>query len=334
MKRVLFGLFLQLCNLFVAAQGIDPACWLSSLDDDIPVSSLSVPGAHDAATGEGLCFVAGFGKTQALGLSAQWDCGVRAFDLRPALSNGELHIYHGPIKTEVSFDEALELLSDKLNQYPGDFAIVLLRNEGGEHGEWSSAVGKAVEKLGNKTAGFAPAMTVGDLRGKILFLSRDRYSGSDSGAYITGWSHSDKGTTGANIISCKDGSSASLNVQDYYDVSGSGGEEKKSAAVLSCLDISASAAEGVWTMNFLSGYSTTWLGCTPFATSAGYKRNAEHINSLVIDTLSVRKEDMPTGILFMDYAGVDEATGGIWHWNRFMVMGHSLVKCIIENNFR
>ena len=334
MRRSLVLLLLLSCSLYASAQGIDPSCWLSSLKDDTPVSSLSIPGTHDAATGEGLRFAAGFGKTQTLGLSEQWNCGVRAFDLRPAFSNGELHIYHGPIKTNISFDEALELICGKLEQYPCEFAIVLLRNEGRRCEGWSSAIGEAIAGLGDRAAFFSPDICIGDVRGKVLFLSRDIYSGSDHGAYITGWNHSEKGTSEARIISCKDGCSASLNVQDYYNVSDNGGEEKKRNAVVSFLDVASSAAKGVWTMNFLSGYSTTWLGCTPFATSAGYKRNAEHVNSLVIDTLSVRKNDMPTGILFIDYAGVDEATGGIWHWGEFSVMGHSLVKHIIEQNFR
>ena len=80
--------------------------WMQHLDDSRTIASLSIPGAHDAATGEGVHMVAGFGKTQELSLAALWDCGVRAFDLRPAVNGEELHIYHGPIRTKISFGKA------------------------------------------------------------------------------------------------------------------------------------------------------------------------------------------------------------------------------------
>ena len=334
MRRFVVILLLFLCCRFAAAQEFDPACWLSSLDDAIPVSSLSVPGAHDAATGEGLRFAAGFGKTQALGLSAQWDCGVRAFDLRPAVDGGGLHIYHGPIKTRISFADAMALICGKLEKNPGEFAIVLLRNEGRDGAEWSSAVGETIESMGDRVAGFTPDMTVGDLRGKVLFLSRDRYSGCDRGAYITGWSHSHAGTTGGRAVPYVGGKAAHLNVQDFYNAKGEERQDAKALAVLKFLDLAGNADDNTWTINFLSGYGNTWLGITPFATSAGYKRNAERVNTLVLDRLSSRQAMVSAGILFMDFAGVDEVSGGIWHWGKFHVMGRSLVKRIIEINFR
>ena len=45
--------------------------WMSGLDDATPFARLSIPGTHDAVTGDGTAF--SIGRTQSLGLSAQWD---------------------------------------------------------------------------------------------------------------------------------------------------------------------------------------------------------------------------------------------------------------------
>ena len=180
-----FILYIQLilcCPLMVAAQSTDCCNWMSRLDDARTVASLSIPGAHDAATGEGLLMVAGLGKTQELTLAGQWECGVRAFDLRPAVNGKELYIYHGPIRTKISFGKALEILCNKLAEHPTEFAIVLMREENdsenaAERALWPQAVGKAIENIGDKAAIFSPAMKVGNARGKIIFISRNAYTG-------------------------------------------------------------------------------------------------------------------------------------------------------------
>ena len=321
----------------VAAQSTDCCNWMSRLDDARTVASLSIPGAHDAATGEGMIMVAGFGKTQELSLAALWDCGVRAFDLRPAVKGKELHIYHGPIRTKASFEDALEALCYRLEEHPSEFAIVLLREESdsedtAERALWPSAVGKAIEAIGDKAALFSPAMSVGDTRGKIIFLSRNAYTGCNKGAKVSGWSHSPEGNTNAGISSYANGATARLMVQDYYAPTDKKKQQTKERAVLHYLQLAAEAPADVWTINFVSGYRNRWLGFTPFATTSGYKRNAVAQHPVVIEFLE--KNSGPTGIVMMDYAGRDKTSGGIWHWSAFETMGATLVKKIIEQNFR
>ena len=310
---------------------------MQHLDDSRTVASLSIPGAHDAATGEGVHMVAGFGKTQELSLAALWDCGVRAFDLRPAVNGEELHIYHGPIRTKISFGKALEILCNKLAEHPTEFAVVLLREENdsensAERALWSQAVGKAIENTGDKAAIFSPAMSVRDARGKIIFLSRNVYTGNNRGAIIKGWNHSPQGTTDAVITSLANGATARLQMQDYYAPTDKEKQKAKEEAVLQCLQRAASAPADVWTINFLSGYSNRWLGFTPFATTSGYKRNAERIHPIVIISLAVKPR--PTGIMLLDFAGCDKTGGGIWHWSAFETLGAELVDKIIGQNFK
>lgn len=332
-----YTILLLCCPLMTTAQDFDGHNWMQHLDDSRTVASLSIPGAHDAATGEGVHMVAGFGKTQELSLAALWDCGVRAFDLRPAVNGEELHIYHGPVRTNVSFGEALEILCDKLTEHPTEFAVVLLREENdsensAERALWPQAVGKAIENIGDKAAIFSPTMKVSDARGKIIFLSRNAYTGCNRGATIKGWSHSPQGTTDAVITSLANGATARLQMQDYYAPTDKEKQKAKEEAVLQYLQRAASAPADVWTINFLSGYSNRWLGFTPFATTSGYKRNAERIHPIVINSLTTKPQ--PTGIIMLDFAGCDKTGGGIWHLGCFKTLGAELVDKIIGQNFK
>jgi hypothetical protein len=122
-----------------------------------------------------------------------------------------------------------------------------------------------------------------------------------------------------------------LQVQDYYAPTDAKKRAAKQDAVKRYLALAARAPMGVWTMNFLSGYYSTWLGCTSLATTSGYKRNAAWLHPVVLE--SCKNDGRSMGIVFMDYAGVDKVGGGLWHWKHFGVYGNELVKTIIERNF-
>ena len=191
---------------------------------------------------------------------------------------------------------------------------------------------RAVLRKGDKAAIFSSAMKVGDARGKIIFLSRNAYTGCNRGAIIKGWIHSPLGTTDATITSLTDNATARLQMQDYYAPTDKEKQKAKEEAVLQCLQRAASAPADVWTINFLSGYSNRWLGFTPFATTSGYKRNAQRIHPIVIDSLTTKPQH--TGIMMLDFAGCDKTGGGIWHWGCFETLGAELVDKIIGQNFK
>ena len=334
MRLLLAILQLSLVS-FVYAQGAGLERWMMEIDDSVAVSSLSIPGAHDAATGEGLHSLPGFGVTQSLDIKGLWESGVRAFDLRPAVKDTLLYIYHGRLRTTVSFSEALGIICAQLERYPSEFAIVLLREESDSENEserslWPHLVGKAIQEIGNKVAVFSPDMKVADARGKVLFLTRNAYNGMERGALLAGWNHSKDGNANAQIISSRNGEVTRLQVQDYYAPTNARKRLEKLEAVKHYFLLASKAPEGVWTINFLSGYSTTWLGCTPLATTSGYKRNAAWLHPLVLEGMENVKH--PMGIVFMDYAGVDRVDGGLWHWKPFNVYGRELVRTVIESN--
>lgn len=338
--RRLLALFCCLMCYSVVGQEVNRAEWMLRLEDERLVASLSLPGAHDAATGHGLRPVSGFGRTQALDIGEFWDAGVRVFDLRPAVRDTVLHIYHSFLPTNVSFAASIDVLRRKLMDHPSEFAIVLLRHEDESENEteralWPELVGRTIRELGEVAARFSSTLTVGELRGKLLFLSRNAFSQTDKGGIITGWNHSAQGTTEAAICANHDGQKARLQLQDYYAPTNDDRRSAKYDAAVRFVTLAQHAACGVWSLNFLSGYSSTSPLLGGFATSAGYKRNAAWLHPLMIEHLSspMLPKRGGLGILLMDFAGIDVVSGTWTHWMPFKVRGRCLIDVIIQHNF-
>ncbi|MBQ2779714.1 MAG: hypothetical protein IJF46_08085 [Bacteroidaceae bacterium] len=273
--------------------------WMSRLPDSLAASRVSVPGAHDAATGEGIRGIIKMGVTQEKSIARQWSCGIRAFDFRPAVCDGKLHICHGPLKTKITLSAAIDTLLDCLSRNPREYAIVLLRQERGndnpdECREWSKMVGEYINTLGERAATFSPAITVGELRGKILFLSRNHYENCPKGARISHWSHSPQGTREAQITPySRSGiaTPATLLVQDFYAPVGGNLRNKKAETIIQFIDAARAAASGIWCINHLSGYSRTLLGIKGLATNKGYRLNAAHCNLTAYNYLTTKAHD-------------------------------------------
>ena len=103
--------------------------WLSKIEDSREIANISIPGTHNSATGDKLKYGIGLGVTQHLSIEEQWEMGIRAFDLRPDIKDGEMNIYHGALKTRITFPEAIETILDNLETAPDEFAIVIIRQE-------------------------------------------------------------------------------------------------------------------------------------------------------------------------------------------------------------
>lgn len=311
--------------------------WISILPDSLPVSCLSIPGSHDSATGEGIKGIIKQGITQNKSLIEQWHCGIRVFDLRPAMCNGELHICHGPLKTKISFSSAIETLLELINKYPNEFAIVLLRQErGGNKQEecelWSREVGDYINTLGEQASIFHPAITVGEMRGKILFLSRNHYVGCNKGALIKGWNHSLQGSRSGEIVSYKDASdtvieNAILYIQDFYNPTQPEKQKAKLQAIKALIDDTTIKSDSkIWCINHLSGYCKTFLGIDGIATNSGYKENAAYNNSAIYDYLTNKNSTNCCGIIMLDYAGSNRV-------GKYHTYGEDVIRAIIKQNF-
>ena len=342
MKRS-FRAVIVACSLFLAGQTMVSAAndnWMSRLSDETYVSQLSIPGTHDSATGHGFQgFYGALGgetnaRTQDKTISEQWACGVRAFDLRPCVSDGTLQINHGIIQTKLTLKEALQTLCSLLEKYPTEIACVMLRHEteGDDDGgsNWNSLVTSLLNEtwLKPRLANFLQLATVGQLRGKLLLLSRNEYASAPMGGFIRNWSSSAEFANQKNGVIAGDVGQTSCYIQDFYDCSGSGGTDTKRNCVTTMLRFTTTENTNprIWAINHTSGYSKTasLFGYT-LATSDGYRANASVQNQAVIDYLS--KTVGPTGFVMMDFAGVNRS-------NDYDVKGLALVNALVENNFR
>ena len=307
--------------------------WMERLDDNAYLSQVSIPGTHDTATGEGwtgfLGELAGpsMGVTQDLSIAQQLNCGVRAFDLRPCVNEDELVINHGVLQTKAKFPETLKQLCQFVTDHPTEFVVVVMRHEsdGDDNSSlWNNMMNSCLnsDDVRPFLADYKRDITVGELRGKVLILSRDKYANTPVGGFISGWAHQSNYATGT--IKGAAGVTGTLYVQDFYEVMEYTSLKLKGIEKL--LDFSTqnnvnkSTRHLVVCINCASGYTAS-------ASSDGNRDNAVLCNKKIIDYLADEKHAGPTGIIFMDFAGTDISES-------YEVRGLELVNAIINNNQR
>lgn len=291
--------------------------WMTDLRDDIPLAHLSIPGAHDAAS-VSITSWPSYTRTQGLDIAGLWNCGVRAFDLRPSLVNGTMGIYHDKYSANVTFMETVNALLLALDQHPGECSIILIRHEveaDGNNPLWADEMGALLAGIRSRLVPYRSSLTLGDVRGKILLLSRDSFRGGPYGAYIHGWySGKNLSVQKAGLLVDEDGRDSPFWVQDYYHPDGS---EDKWEQVKGMLDAAASSPGSCpLIVNHVSGYT---------GTLPDYRANARNVNARAAEY--IRSRDIPAGIVMMDFAGVDQSKGKD-------VGGALLVKTLIENNLK
>ena len=313
--------------------------WITPLDGDIYVSQMSIPGSHDAATGEEMATIVGdiFASTQEQTLQTQWDLGVRAFDLRPAIydaiigSTNELWLYHGMTRVSVSWATAMNTLQANLTKNPGEFAIVLFRHEDeGTLGkntnsdDFNTYMTNYINANSSWIVDWKPDLTIDECRGKIILSSR--FSGSWSYGCFTGWSHDAAGAT-TTLRNANSSKSATMYVQDYYNPSD---HDTKWTSIQKYLDISKTfhtdaAKVNHWMINHCSGYVGT-------STSSTYRSNAAAQNPKLIEYISSDEWEGSTGIMLFDYSGASRSNGLLT--GNVEVYGDVALQAIIDNNYK
>ena len=161
--------------------------WMANLDEDVYVSQISLPGTHDAgAYPSASGWDNALAQTQLVDIISQLNAGIRVLDFRPKYVNGTFNIAHGYVTYEDrTFDYVFEQAVSWLAEHPTEFIIVQLKNEFGNDTEsqigWQTNMRKKLLSVsGNyRIDTFDPEMTLKEARGKILFLSRDFYEGTD-----------------------------------------------------------------------------------------------------------------------------------------------------------
>lgn len=318
--------------------------WMARVPDRTFVSTLSIPGAHDAATGSG--WASGYAtmgdlyaRTQELNIGQLWAIGVRAFDLRPCSHDGYMNINHGLMPTMLHFDAVLCQLRDSLIANPSEFVIIhMLHATDGDQVKdvYETQLLEILQRPDLKPyfANFKNDLRVRDLRGKILILSRNAYASTPPvGGFFTNWTGDADWSrqTQGRIIGPKNASMPAY-MQDYAETFAEGAMQTKLDAIEKMLDFSTThrtlvSSQVVWVFNFASAFSkvTSLLGYN-ISQSNGYRDNATHTHACILQYLASHTPG-PTGVVLMDYAGVDQTSG-------YATRGQELVDTLIANNFR
>ena len=335
-----FLIFVALSLTTFSLHADDNSDWMGRVNDNIFVSQLSIPGAHDAATGHGFrgtySFLGStFAETQSLTLTNLWNAGIRAFDLRPSVDGSTLYIYHGIVGVNLTMQAALETLCSLFDQHPSETAIVIMRHET-DHDDGDTSWSTKMNTLltGNTTIAshaisFTPEMKLSEARGKLLILSRDKYADTPVGGYINNWNNQKTNFSEqqGGTIFAPSGTLTPCYIQDFYAVTASGASTTKTNTVQRMLQFSTqeNTDPGLWVINETAGYSkeSSFLSFT-FPASDGYSDNAATQNTAAITYIG--NHPGPTGIIPMDYAGVN--TKG-----SYTVNGLNLANAIVNSNF-
>ena len=267
---------------------------MQNLPDTMKACRVSIPGTHDSGTAGVRFPMKHYARTQTMDLSEQWDAGIRFFDLRPKLVDGTLRIYHGPADCHLEFEEAMLTIISKLEQYPTEFCVVMTNSAGGGL-EGVDMIMDDINTLFdiNMLAQFHADMTVADMRGRVLFIHRDyRDNGRDyPGTVVLGWPGNGS-SHHSRMESCQY-QSAVLWAQDFFTEGGKGDYlNSKWDKVTALIREFASAPDGVWCINHLSGYTGAGI-------STNINRNAKTTNARLLEYLGNNKK--PIGIIPMDF---------------------------------
>ena len=308
MKKVLLLLSALVMSLTIKAQESDYQNWMSGLDDNAFICQLSIPGAHDACASSFSGLGSSLAKAQSKTVEQMLPLGVRLFDLRPCVSGNKLHINHGAASTSFDFDPVMGQIKQYVINHPTEFCIVVIRHEvegDSNNSTFGDKLQASLAAIKDYLVDFRPNLTVGEARGKILFISRDDYTPP---------------IYGGRTVDLSDNRS---NINDMLGGHCFGPGTHKCSWWLQDRSYQlAGKYDYTWVVNQTSGYKPNWLG---IATSSGYQDNAKLCNQHMQQLLSSGNYNGPAGLVFMDYCCDGDDSG---------YYGLSLTKELINHNFR
>lgn len=273
-------------------------------------------------------------KTQDLTIREQLKVGMRVFDLRSerVLEEGHyvLRCSHGIMTTTLLVKDFFQILKDFLTANPSEFCILTVDlSATSDMKAWGKEFREMVSRASFKDmfADFKPRLTVGELRGHVLILSRHEFGEKPIGGYCYGWVYDlelEKQTKGH--ITGPDGSETPLWVQDYW---GKRNRDGKDDAVLRMLEAAAKRDMTVATPAWVINYPSAYFGIIPF--SDDYRENATFANAVTVNWLSNHTGSV--GIIYMDFAGMNMSPSYTGK-DIYETVGMKLVDSVIKQNWK
>ena len=338
--------------------------WLGMVKDEAKVCKLSIPGTHDTMTGMGfyqpvLKYV--FNMTaisQVSNLEEQMNCGIRFFDIRPVVSTDTiakkkiLRLTHGISELDVTFEWTIDQLQSYLKAHPSEFFIAKLQFDNGfeDQKDLFSLLSKVLnlqKYQGLFIEDWRPDITVGEMRGKILWLSRYDLRQMNAVYHYPivycDWPDEDpdieedlnpEAQRNCAMYNMNDTTvMARLYIQYYYTTTTEKRMKNKQKTVI---DMMHSAREvnatddNIWIVNHCSAYTEV--------SPRGYLTNAANLHPLVIEDL--KQYEGTVGITPMDMACHDYVhcviNGGTPYTSDYLYGFHplsqSLINLLIKSN--
>lgn len=271
--------------------------WMQDIEDNRLVCKMSIPGTHDTGA-----YSASLGaKTQDKNIEQQLNSGIRFFDIRLVLKDGVLRLCHGKEVFNSTFvGDVLRTTTEFLKEHPSETVIMTIKRDhdldkdGGT--KYRGALQKALEGDRALTPymvkSFRSDFTLGDLRGKMLIISRDGWITTPSGK-VTSWPDN---TSFTSSIESTNGSSTTIHVEDHYK---SWGSEK----------VNYVAQNVRKAQDAFSGYQNDWF--ITFTSSAGGRlfgwgipqNTTREIDPHVNNILRGDENFRTSGILVFNFAG-------------------------------
>ena len=214
------------------------ADWMKSLDDSLSLREVNMPGSHDTMALYSIADLAG--QCQSLSLEEQLNLGVRFLDIRLKEENNKLKAVHGFIDQKASFAQITKVVESFLNKHTNEFLIMSIKEEAAASSSSLSFEDCLKTYLGSDKYLKDTLLPekVGDVRGKVILLSRYQNSTIGVPAYSE-WKVSTSFTMSENDIY----------VQDTYQITS---KEQKQNEIVKCFNESGHALK----INFLSAYRT------------------------------------------------------------------------------
>lgn len=339
--------------------------WMSSLDPDIYVSELSLPGSKmsylTAANGANIVYQNATIKDQLLD-------GVRAFIFHVKRNyRGELHISVDGRALDTTLQEALKDIADFLAEAEGlgkeqesAFVLVTYQDGSGSEKDWMKSVQSAVNDCAKDYNTYrifdkemTPDVTLGDVAGKIILKANyntdDMISGAGTAPMMyTKWEvpYVDGGlpmtwgnpNSSANlwwlyqeVTSVKD-----TDKNENNDYTAEATNEEKKAYIKAIFQKSVDAynndtSHKTWFMNDLGGYycweTREWALVPYWQEHTDTKALATDMNNLGVSELQNRAENASLGLVYMNFADKQGDSGALYKsdW---------LIQTIIDNNFK
>lgn len=338
--------------------------WLSMVRDETKVCKLTIPGTHDTMTGMGfyqpvLKYI--FNTTaisQVSTLEEQMNSGLRFFDIRPVVSTDTiakkkiLRLTHGISELDITFEWTIDQLQSYLKAHPTEFFIVKLQFDNGFEDQKDlytllSNVLHMSKYQGLFVDNWRPDITVGEMRSKILWLSRYDLRPFNAAFHYPivycDWPDEDpdieedinpEAQRNCGMYNMTDTTlTAKLYKQDYYKTTTEKRMRNKQKTVIDMMHTAREATVGdedIWIVNHCSAYTEV--------SPRGYITNASNLHPLVIDDLQTYEGTV--GIIPMDMACHDYVhciiNGGTPYTSDYLYGFHpmslSLTNLLIKSN--